>query len=406
MAPIGGAKCEKKTGAGFSQSGRNLECTPRTSNLLYAMTVRHRPARHLLTIENPPRPIPPVKRLSRKTLLCTLLAAAALSMLAATATRPPAHFSTPAGWPAPTLPADNPLSNEGIELGKLLFNDRRLSARHRQNCVNCHREPLAFSDGQVFSTGAEGIQGLRSSPPIFNQAWHPSFSWDGLRPSLREQALAAITSEIEMNADPAVVVADLSKDESLRTRFSTVFGSPEITMERIGLALEQFMLSLHAYDSKYDRVQRGEATFTADEKLGHDLFHALPDPATGRRGAGCFQCHPAPLFSDFAFRNNGLDRVFADNGRGDVTKLPADLGKFKTPSLRNVAITAPYMHNGRFGTLERVIAHYTDGIRHSATLAPELSQLPAKGYALSSEEQRALVAFLRTLTETSLAPPR
>jgi cytochrome c peroxidase len=347
-----------------------------------------------------------VKRPPHKTLLLALLGTAALSLLSATATLTPAPFSAPAGWPAPTLRSDNPLTVEGIELGKRLFNDRRLSARHRQNCVNCHREPLAFSDGQVFSTGADGIQGLRSSPPIFNQAWHPFFSWDGLRPNLREQALAAITSEIEMNADPAVVVADLTKDEDMRARFAAVFGSPEITLERIGLALEQFMLSLHAYDSKYDRVQRGEASYTADEKLGHDLFHALPDPSTGRRGAGCFQCHPAPLFSDFAFRNNGLDRVFADNGRADVTKLPADLGKFKTPSLRNVAITSPYMHNGRFGTLERVIAHYSDGIRHSATLAPELSGLPANGYALTSAEQRALVAFLHTLTETSLASPR
>ena len=167
----------------------------------------------------------PVERASRKTLLCVLSSVATLSMLAATATRTPAPFSTPAGWPAPTLPADNPLSVEGIELGKRLFNDRRLSARHRQNCVNCHREPLAFSDGQVFSTGADGIQGLRSSPPIFNQAWHPSFGWGGIRPRLRHQALAAITNEIEMHADPAIVEADLNQDETLRAQFAAVFGS-------------------------------------------------------------------------------------------------------------------------------------------------------------------------------------
>ncbi|WP_175414949.1 cytochrome-c peroxidase [Nibricoccus aquaticus] len=343
-----------------------------------------------------------MKRSPQKTLLLALLGATGLSLLAATATLTPAPLAVPPGWPAPTLPADNPLTREGIELGKLLFADKRLSARHRQNCINCHREPLAFSDGQVFSTGADGIQGLRSSPPIFNQAWHPSFGWDGIRPRLRDQALAAITNEIEMHAAPATVEADLNKDETLRARFATVFSSPEITMERIGLALEQFMLSISAYESKYDRVLRGDAAFTPDEQLGHDLFHALPDHASGRRGAGCFQCHPGPLFSDFAFRNNGLDRVFADNGRSDVTKLPDDLGKFKTPSLRNVAITAPYMHNGRFGTLELAVAHYSGGIRHSATLAPELAALPANGYALTTEEQSALVAFLKTLTETSL----
>jgi cytochrome c peroxidase len=308
----------------------------------------------------------------------------------------------PAGWVPPNLPADNPLTEEGVALGRQLFADKRLSARHRQNCINCHREALAFSDGQVFSTGADGIQGLRSSPPIFNQAWHPSFSWDGLRTTLREQAIAAITNEVEMHAVPAVVEAELNRDESLRAQFAAVFGSPEITLERIGLALEQFMLTLTAYDSRYDRVMRGETDFTPDEKRGHELFHTLPDPASGRRGAGCFQCHAAPLFSDFAFRNNGLDRVFADNGRGEVTKRSDDLGKFKTPSLRNVAVTAPYMHNGRFGTLEQVIAHYSGGIRHSGTLAPELASLPGDGYALTSDEQRALVAFLKTLTETSL----
>lgn len=331
------------------------------------------------------------------------LAVFALASVAAT-TGGRLQFTTPAGWPTATLPADNPLTHEGVELGKLLFADKRLSARHRQNCINCHRESLAFSDGQVFSTGVDGIQGLRSSPPIFNQAWHPSFGWDGIRPRLRDQAIAAITNEIEMHANPAVVEGDLNKDETMRARFASVFGSPQITMERIGLALEQFMLTLSAHDSRYDRVMRGEDTFTAEEKLGHDLFHSQPDPASGRRGAGCFQCHPGPLFSDFAFRNNGLDRVFADNGRGDVTKLATDNGRFKTPSLRNVAITAPYMHNGRFGTLEQVIVHYSSGIRPSATLATEIAHLAGSGYSLTSEEQRALVAFLKTLTETPLAP--
>ena len=346
-----------------------------------------------------------MKTISAKTLSFVLLGAALSSLGATAVTRlTPVALARPAGWPAMTLPADNPLTAEGVELGKLLFADKRLSARHRQNCINCHREPLAFSDGQTFSTGADGIQGVRSSPPIFNQGWHPSFGWDGLRPRLRDQALAAITNEIEMHADPKVVEAELNRDETLRARFAMVFGSPEISMERIGLALEQFMLTLSAHDSRYDRVMRGEDVFTAEEKLGHDLFHALPDPATGRRGAGCFQCHPAPLFSDFAFRNNGLDRVFADDGRGAITQQAADRGTFKTPSLRNVAITAPYMHNGRFGTLDQVVAHYSGGIRHSDTLAAELARLPAGGYALTSAEQRALVAFLKTLTEVSLAP--
>jgi len=310
----------------------------------------------------------------------------------------------PAGWPAPTLPDDNPLSPQGVELGRQLFADRRLSARHRQNCINCHREALAFSDGQTFSTGADGIQGIRNSPTLFNQAWHSSFGWDGLRPKLRDQALAAITDPIEMHGDPATIEAELNRDESLRAQFATVFGSPEITLTRIGLALEQFLLTLISYDSRYDQVMRGEATFTPEEQLGHDLFHTLPDPAAGKRGAGCFQCHAGPLFSDFAFRNNGLDRAFADNGRGEVTGDARDAGTFKTPSLRNVALTSPYMHNGRFGTLEQVVEHYSSRIRNSPTLAPELVPFGDRGLGLTEDEKKALVAFLRTLTESSLEP--
>jgi cytochrome c peroxidase len=317
----------------------------------------------------------------------------------------PLPIHVPPGWPQPVMAADNPLTVEGVALGKLLFADKRLSARHRQNCINCHRESLAFSDGQVFSTGADGIQGLRSSPPIFNQAWHPSFSWDGLRPRLSEQAVAAITNEIEMHAVPAVVEADLNKDEAMRARFAAAFGSPEVSMERVGLALEQFMLTLSARDSRYDRALRGEETLTPEEQHGKELFFTRADPARGVRGANCFECHAAPLFSDFVFRNNGLDRVFADNGRGEVTKKPEDMGTFKTPSLRNIALTAPYMHNGRFGTLEQVISHYSSGIRRSPTLAPELARLPDGGLDLTNDEQRALLAFLKTLTEVSLAPP-
>lgn len=314
----------------------------------------------------------------------------------------PYPFVVPAGWPEPELPPDNPLTHEGVELGRLLFADRRLSVRQAQNCINCHRESLAFSNGQAFGTGADRIQGLRSPMPIFNQAWNPAFSWDGVRPLLRDQALAAITNEIEMNADPAVVEADLGRDPEMRARFAAAFGSPEVTMERVGLALEQFMLSLVASDARYDRAARGEAVLTAQERRGQELFFTEHDPARGLHGAGCFQCHGGPLFSDYFYRNNGLDREFTDAGRGGVTGRPDDLGKFKTPSLRNVALTAPYMHNGRFGSLDRVIEHYVDGIKPSPTLDPLLVHRTESGLTLTDEDQQALVAFLRTLTEVSL----
>lgn len=231
-----------------------------------------------------------------------------LALLAAAPGPTPRPFVAPAGWTAPALPPDNQLTQEGVELGRLLFADRRLSARHRQNCLNCHRESLAFADGGAFSTGADGIQGTRSSPPIFNQAWHPAFSWDGKQPRLRDQAKAAITNPAKMHADPATVEADLRRDEKMRARFAAAFGTPEITLDRVGLALGQFMLTY---------------------------------PAAG----------------------------------------------------------------SRFGTLARVVAHYAGGVRPSPTLDPVLATQPAGGITLSDDDQRALVALLKTLTETRLKQP-
>jgi cytochrome c peroxidase len=326
---------------------------------------------------------------------------------AAVAAPTPRPLAVPAGWPAPAnLPTDNPLTEEGVELGRVLFNDRRLSARHRQSCANCHRERLAFADGGAFSTGADGVQGTRSSPPIFNEAWHPAFSWDGKQSRLRDQAKTAITNPTEMHADPATIEADLRGDAAMRARFLAAFGSPDITFERVGLALEQFMLTHISADSRFDRASRGEAALSAEEARGRELFFTEHNPAKDRRGAGCFQCHGTEQFSDFAYRNNGLDRTFADPGRAGVTGRDEDHGKFKTPSLRNVGRTDPYMHDGRFGTLERVVEHYAGGIRPSPTLDPVLAAQPAGGITLSAEDKRALVAFLKTLTEVRLEEPR
>lgn len=318
----------------------------------------------------------------------------------------PRPLGIPSDWPAPVLPVDNPITEEGVELGRILFNDRRLSARHRQSCANCHREALAFADGGAFSTGVEGVQGTRSSPPIFNQAWHPAFSWDGKQSRLRDQAKTAITNPTEMHADPATIEADLQRDDSLRARFEAAFGSPDVTFDRVGLAIEQFLLTHLAADSRFDRSRRGEASLTAEEERGRELFFTDHNPAQGLRGAGCFRCHGGEQFSDFAYRNNGLDHTFADIGRAAVTGRGEDRGKFKTPSLRNVGRTDPYMHDGRFGTLERVVEHYAGGVRPSATLDPVLAAQAGGGLTLSESDKRALVAFLRTLTETRLEERR
>ena len=317
----------------------------------------------------------------------------------------PLAFAVPAGFPQPELPADNPLTEEGVELGHRLFGDRRLSARDTQSCATCHRAELAFADPRALSLGADGKPGTRNSMPLFNLAWSPSYAWDGSKPRLRDQARAALTGELEMHADLEKVVATLGRDAQVRADFAAAFGTPEVTPERIGLALEQFMLTLVAADSKFDRALRGEAQLTDEEKRGFELFAGEYDPARGRRGADCFHCHGGALFSDFGFRDNGLAGGRGDAGRSIVTGRATDAGKFKTPSLRNVALTAPYMHDGRFRTLEEVVAHYDHGVTRTATLDPNLAKHPDAGLQLTTAEQRALMAFLKTLTETNRERP-
>ena len=317
----------------------------------------------------------------------------------------PLAFSVPAGFPQPSLPADNALTVEGVTLGEKLFFDVRLSGNGAQSCASCHAPSRAFSDVVALSRGADGGHGARNAMPLGNLAWSPSYGWDGSKPRIRDQALAAMTNPIEMHGEPARVAAALAGDAEMARMFSAAFGSREITAERIGLALEQYLLTLVSADSKFDRTLRGEAQMTEEESQGFKLFVTEYDPARGKRGADCFHCHGGALFSDFAFKNNGLDLVSADRGRAGVTGRESDAAKFKTPSLRNVAVTAPYMHDGRFATLEDVIAHYDHGVKRAAALDPNLAKHPAAGLGLTTEEQGALVAFLRTLTELrELAP--
>ena len=284
-------------------------------------------------------------------------------------------------------------------MGAALFADARLSGAGTQSCASCHRAERAFGDTVALSPGAEGQLGKRNAMPLFNLAWSPNYAWDGLQPRVRDQALAAWTNPIEMHGDPARVVALLARDEALAQQFSAVFGTSEITPDRVTRALEQYLLTLVAADSKFDRAMRGSAELTAAEKRGFELFALEYDPVRGQRGADCFHCHGGALFTDYAVKNNGLDREPADAGRAVVTGKDTDRGKFKTPSLRNVALTAPYMHDGRFATLEEVVAHYDHGVQRGGNLDPNLTKHPSDGIALSVEDQQALVAFLRALTD-------
>jgi cytochrome c peroxidase len=312
----------------------------------------------------------------------------------------PYPFSTGANLPQVQLPPDNLPTVAGVELGRDLFHDKRLSRDLSLSCASCHAQESAFTDpGRTLSVGVEGRVGTRNAMPIFNLAWTSEFFWDGRAKGLRNQALMPIQDHLEMDESMPAVVRKLEAAEGMGARFDEVFGAGGITADRVGLALEQFMLTQVSQDSKFDRVARGEGQFTAEEKRGFELFLTEHDPFRGLYGADCFHCHGGGLFTTHQFTNNGLAILNGDTGREKVTGDPADRGKFRTPSLRNVALTAPYMHDGRFKTLEEVVEHYDHGVERSATLDPNLAKHPAEGLKLSAEDKRALVAFMKTLTD-------
>ena len=302
-------------------------------------------------------------------------------------------------FPQLNLPADNPLTEEGVALGARLFADKRLSINNTQSCLSCHDRGHAFADAHRFSTGAEGQTGKRNSMALFNLAWHGSFFWDGRAKTLREQVLMPIQDAHEMNESLPRVVTKLQGDASYEQAFAKAFGSPGIDTDRLAKALEQHLLTLVSDDSKFDRAVRKEAKLSDSETRGLQLFVTEFDPARGLRGADCFHCHGGMLFTNHAFHNNGLKLAHGDIGRMAVTGLAADQGKFKTPSLRNIALTAPYMHDGRFATLEEVVEHYSTGVTQSETLDPNLAKHPKAGLQLTAQEKADLVAFLCTLTD-------
>ena len=291
------------------------------------------------------------------------------------------HFRVPTGFPIPQVPIDNPLTEEGVALGKRLFHETRLSRDNSISCASCHDPAKAFTDSpRRYSLGVDHQVGGRNAMPLFNLAWKKRFFWDGRASSLREQVLMPIQDKREMCESLINVVAKLTGYE---TDFERAFGSREINPDRIARALEQFVLTLTSSDSRFDRALKREAELTDEEERGFELFMTEYDPRRGLTGADCFHCHGGPLFSDFRFLDNGLAA-----------------GQFAVPSLRNVARTGPYMHDGRFKTLEEVVEHYSTGVKRSPTLDPNLAKHPDGGVPLSPDDKRALVAFLITLTDS------
>ena len=314
----------------------------------------------------------------------------------------PHPFTLSARFPRPNLPLDNPLLTERVNLGKKLFHDTQLSKNNTVSCASCHVQKNAFSDSRSLSTGSLGLPGTRHSMPLFNLAWKSSFFWDGRSPSLRDQVLLPIQDHLEMNEDLTNVVEKISRDSTYVAAFQRAFSTDTqeqtITTEKIALALENFLLTLTSYDSKFDQAMQGKAELSQLEEQGMSLFFTEFEPRSGKRGADCFHCHGGANFSDHQFHNNGLSTT-QDLGRYIVTNDPADKYKFSTPSLRNIDLTPPYMHDGRFQNLEQVIDHYSDPIPISATLDPNLAKHPKSGLQLTPQEKAALVAFLKTLSD-------
>jgi cytochrome c peroxidase len=311
----------------------------------------------------------------------------------------PAHFNTRAARRFDNTPRDNPVTDHGATLGRVIFYDTRLSANNTVACGSCHHQSHAFVDPQRFSKGFEGKLTDRNALSLVNLRYYQRgrFFWDERARTLEDQTLMPIQSKTEMGQDLTRLIEILGKDENYPELFRQAFGDKEITQRRISRALAQFLRSMVSYQSKYDEglarvlsVRDDFDNFTAEENRGKTLFLR-----------SCANCHlPGGQDAHFVLNqplNNGLDADAkkTDGGVGDITLQAADLGRFKSPSLRNVELTAPYMHDGRLATLEAVIDHYSKEVKPH----PNVDGRVRRRLNLRDSEKAALVAFLKTLTD-------
>jgi len=302
--------------------------------------------------------------------------------------------------PDPNIPDDNPLTEAGVALGRKLFYDPILSGDNTQSCASCHNLANGFTDnGQQFSTGIDLIQGSRNSMPLFNMVWNyeDTYFWDGRATGVEAQAFGPVVNPIEMHDTWQNAVAKLQADSEYPTLFNTAFGTEEIDSVLVTMAIAQFERILISGNSRFDQYMRGEIALTPSEFAGYNVF-------MDEAGGDCFHCHGDinnPLWTDNLFHNNALDATFTDLGLGAVTGNAIDNGKFKTPSLRNLVYTAPYMHDGRFASLDDVINHYAVGLQNSATVDPLMKNVLSGGNQLNPQDRIDLKAFLLSLTDPS-----
>ena len=296
----------------------------------------------------------------------------------------------PAEFPEVSIPEDNPITNSKVELGRYLFYDTQLSKDQTVSCASCHQLQNAFSDaGYSKSTGIFGRKGKRNSPTLTNVAYNLKFFAEGGVPSLEFQAIAPIIDILEMGMNTDTLVERLKKDLKYKSRFKLAWGDEQITFERITKSIATFERMLISSNSPFDKWNRGNTNaISASAKNGYKIFFS--------EKGDCFHCHNGFNFTDNGFHNTSLDSATIDYGRYRITLDDKDIAKFKTPTLRNIEKTFPYMHDGRFQTLEEAVNHYNSGGKHHPN-----SDALMRPLHLTDQEKEDLIAFLKSLTDES-----
>ncbi len=323
-------------------------------------------------------------------LLCALLFSFVAHRSTEAVTAEQVTLKIPKGFPTPVYNFSNNDPNPLLfSLGRKLFYDPILSKDSNISCGTCHKQAAVFSDAPLaLSRGISGLTGTRNAPALQNLIWNTSFMWDGGVNHLEVQPISPITNHVEMDETMASVIRKLHRSSTYRESFSTAFGDTVISSERMLKALAQFIGLMISANSRYDHFVNHKGTFTTQEEKGLQLFRDK-----------CANCHHEPLFTDNRYRNNGLvpDSALHDKGRATITGLQFDEYKFKVPSLRNIALTPPYMHDGRFNTLNEVLGHYANPKKFAPNTAKEMYEIGR----LSSADKQAIIAFLHTLTDSS-----
>ena len=291
----------------------------------------------------------------------------------------------------------NPPTLYGVELGKKLFHEKKLSGNNTISCASCHQQANAFADSHPQAIGIYGRVGLRNTPPLQNLAFIKHYNWDGNKRELEKQPLVPIITHEEMNSSILEAIGKISKDQAYQILFRQAFGDSEITPDRIYKSIAQYEYTLLSINSKYDKIKRNEGLqFSAIEARGYQLFKSK-----------CASCHSGELFTDQSFRNIGfpLNPSTEEAGRGRVTGIPADYMSFRVPSLRNIAYTAPYGSFGQFKTLQAVLDYMAEGVLEADNLDPIL-KANGNRIPMTAQEKTDIIAFLHTLSDESFITPQ